>query len=72
MFGEKDKTYDELRDKSINQWLDGMSQHEDVEVRGGVKVTKDYMDDLKKTIIMLEEKNTLKDKYLKKLKRLKG
>ena len=74
MFGEKDKTYDDVRDKSISQWLEGMSQHEDVEVRGGVKVTKDYMDDLKKTIIMLEEKNTLKDKYLKKLmgKRLKG
>ncbi len=67
MFGEKDKTYDELRDKSIHQWLDAMSQHEDVEVRGGVRVTKDYMDDLKKTIILLEEKNTLKDKYLKKL-----
>lgn len=67
MFGKKDTTYDEVRDKSISQWLEGMSQHEDIEVRGGVKVTKDYMDDLKKTISMLEEKNALKDKYLKKL-----
>ena len=67
MFGKKDTTYDEVRDKSISQWLEGMSQHEDIEVRGGVRVTKDYMDDLKKTIILLEEKNTLKDKYLKKL-----
>jgi hypothetical protein len=68
MFWKEDNTYNELRDKSIIQWLDGMSQHEDIEVRGGVKVTQGYIEDLKKKIIMLEEKNTLKDKYLKKLK----
>jgi len=71
MFGKEDNTYNELRDKSISQWLDGMSRHDDIEVRGGTQVTKGYIEDLKKAIIMLEEKNTLKDKYLKKLKMAK-
>lgn len=35
---------------------------------GGVKVTTEYIDDLKKKIAMLEEKNQLKDEYLKKMK----
>jgi len=48
-----------------------MSRHDDIEVRGGTQVTKGYIEDLKKAIIMLEEKNTLKDKYLKKLKMAK-
>ena len=68
MFGKEDNTYNELRDKSISHWLDGMSRHEDIEVRGGTELTKDYIEDLKKTIIMLEKKNTLKGNYLKKLK----
>jgi len=68
MFGKEDKTYDALRDKSIKKWLEDMSHHEDVEVRGGVKVTTDYIVALKRKIEMLEETNVLKDKYLKKLK----
>lgn len=71
MFNTKDNTYGDLREKSIEQWLEGMSLHEDISVRGGVKVTKSYISDLKKTIVMLEEKNTLKDHYLKKLKESK-
>ena len=50
------------------QWLEEMSRHEDVAVRGGVKVTRDYIDTLKKQIAFLEEKNALKDKYLKRMK----
>jgi hypothetical protein len=68
MFGKEDNTYHELRDKSITQWLDGISRHEDIEVRGGTELTKDYIDDLKKMITMLEQKNKLKDSYLRKLK----
>lgn len=72
MFGKEDTTYNNLRDKSITQWLDGMSRHDDIEVRGGTRLTKGYIDDLKKKISQLEEKNTLKDKYLKKLKMAKN
>lgn len=68
MFMPEDNTFNEIREKSIRQWLQEMSNHEDVAVRGGVKVTTDYLDDLKKKIALLEEKNKLKDEYLKKLK----
>lgn len=68
MFMQEDNTFNEIREKSIRQWLQEMSNHEDVAVRGGVKVTTDYLDDLKKKIAQLEEKNKLKDEYLKKLK----
>ena len=68
MFGKEDRTYDELRDKSVKKWLEDMSQHKEIEVRGGVRVTTDYIIDLKRKIAMLEEKSMLKDKYLKKLK----
>ena len=68
MFMQEDNTFNEIREKSIRQWLQEMSNHEDVAVRGGVKVTTDYLDDLKKKIAQLEEKNKLKDEYLRKLK----
>ncbi len=68
MFGREDNTYDELRENSINQWLEDMVKHEDILVRGGVKVTREYILDLKKKISMLENKNATKDKYLKKLR----
>ena len=65
---KEDNTYNEIREKSIRQWLVEMSDHEDIAVRGGVRVTLDYLDDLKKQIAQLEEKNALKDQYLKKMK----
>lgn len=68
MFGKEDNTYNELRDQSIQKWLEDMSQHEEVAVRGGVQVTRDYILDLKKKIMMLESKNELKNQYLKKMK----
>lgn len=68
MLIKEDNTYNEIREKSIRQWLEEMSQHEDVAVRGGVKVTTDYLDDLKRQIARLEEKNALKDKYLRQMK----
>lgn len=67
MFFREDNTYNDIREKSIRQWLMEMSQHDDVAVRGGVKVTGDYIDELKNQIKVLEEKNALKDKYLKQI-----
>ncbi len=68
MFGKEDKTYDELREKSVSQWLDEMGRHDHIEVRGGTTLVKDYIEDLKKKIDTLENKNVLKDEYLKRLK----
>lgn len=47
---QEDNTYNDLRENSIRQWLEDMSRHEDVAVRGGVKVTAEYLEDLKKQI----------------------
>lgn len=71
MFIKEDNTYNEIREKSIRQWLQEMSMHEDVAVRGGVRVTEDYLDYLKRQIQELEQKNKLKDEYLKKLRERK-
>lgn len=68
MFIKEDNTYNDIREKSIKQWLQEMSVHEDVAVRGGVKVTEDYLDYLKRQIQELEQKNRLKDEYLKKMR----
>ena len=69
MFNKEDNTFNEVRGKAVLQWLDSMVDHSDIEVRGGVKVTKDYIDSLKKQIKNLKDKNSIKDKYLKKLKK---
>ena len=67
MLIKEDNTYNEIREKSIRQWLQEMSVHEDIAVRGGVKVTEDYIDYLKGQIKELEQRNKLKDEYLKKM-----
>lgn len=68
MFEIKDNTYNEIREKSVRQWLEEMSEHEDVAVRCGVKVTLEYLEHLKDEIRELKESNELKKTYLKKLK----
>ena len=68
MFVKEDNIYNETREKSIMQWLDEMSKHKDLAVRDGVKVTRDYIEYLKSQIVILEEKNKLKDRFLKRLK----
>ena len=60
MFTRPDNTYNDIREKSLMQWLDEMEQHSDVAVRGGVKLTRE--------IRRLEEENRLKAQYLKKMK----
>jgi hypothetical protein len=67
MFFQEDDTYNDIRDKSLNQWLDEMEHHEDIAVRGGVKLTKEYVQYLKDEIQRLKDENELKNSYLKKL-----
>ena len=43
MFNREDNTYNEIREKSLFQWLDEMEKHEDIAVRGGVKLTREYI-----------------------------
>lgn len=68
MFFKEDPTFNDIRDKSLQQWLDEMEQHEDVAVRGGVKLTREYVQYLKDEIGRLRHENEVKNAYLKKLR----
>lgn len=67
MFFRKDNTYNDIRDKSLMQWLDEMEQHEDVAVRSGVRLARDYIQYLKDENQKLKNENELKNSYLKKM-----
>lgn len=43
MFIKEDNTYNDIREKSLLQWLNEMEKHEDLAVRGGVKLAKEYI-----------------------------
>lgn len=66
MFINEDTTYNDIRERSLLQWLDEMGHHEDVAVRGGVKLCREYIQYLKQKNTKLEEENELKSTYLKK------
>lgn len=67
MFFKPDNTYNDIRDKSLQQWLNEMEQHEDVAVRGGVKLAREYVKFLKDENKRLMHENELKNEYLKKV-----
>ena len=67
MFIKEDNTYNEIREKSLLQWLDEMEQHEDIAVRGGVRLCREYMQYLKDKNEKLKQENELKNTYLKKM-----
>ncbi len=70
-FTEKSE-YNDIREKSFSQWLDEMEQHEDVAVRCGVKLAREYTDYLKEENEKLREEIKLKNSYLKKLAQKKN
>lgn len=72
MFTTPDNTYNDIRERSLNQWLSEMEQHEDVAVRGGVKLCRDYMEYLKKQNDKLKQENQLKNEYLRKMSKRKS
>lgn len=67
MFLPKDNSYNDIREKSLNGWLSEMEQHEDLAVRGGVRLAREYMQFLKDENKRLQEENELKNSYLKKM-----
>jgi len=71
MFIKDDNTYNDIREKSLLQWLDEMEQHEDIAVRGGVKLCREYMQYLADKNEKLQEENELKNRYLKKMSKRK-
>ena len=67
MFKKEDTTYNDIREKSLLAWLDEMEQHEDIAVRGGVRLAREYMQYLKDKNVQLQKENELKNQYLKKM-----
>ena len=67
MFFREDNTYNDIREKSLLQWLEEMEKHQDVAVRGGVKPCREYLGHLKEEKRNLQEANELKNTYLKRL-----
>lgn len=67
MFRNKDNTFNDIRSRSLNAWLDEMEEHEDVEVRGGVRLCREYLSYLAQENERLKKENELKNSYLKKL-----
>ena len=59
MFFKEDTTFNDIRDKSLQQWLDEMEQHQDVAVRGGVKLTREYVQYLKDVIAGIFDESML-------------
>lgn len=68
MFGKEDTTYNDIRRKSLMQWLDNMEKHEDVAVRCGIKLNREYILHLEKEIENMKHQLALRDEYLKKVK----
>lgn len=67
MFKIEDNTYRDLRERSLEQWLSDMETHEDMTVRGGVRLCRDYLAYLEAENRRLKEENELKNSYLRKL-----
>ena len=68
MFFREDQTYHQMKQDSAIAWLNQLLTSEDVVNRQGAKVTLEHIESLNKRIKELEDKNTLKDEYLRKLK----
>ncbi len=71
MFIKEDNTYNDIREKSLMQWLSEMEKHGDVAVRGGVKLCREYIEHLKMQNDNLKHEIGLKNEYLKKMSKRK-
>ena len=67
MFQIEDNTFRDLRERSLNQWLEEMEAHEDMTVRGGVRLCRDYIQYLMDENQNLKEQNALTQCYLRKM-----
>jgi hypothetical protein len=56
----EDHTFFDFREKSLMQWLDDFVKHEDIAVRGGVKLAKEYILILRLRMTDLRKKTGLK------------
>ena len=67
MFRIEDNTFRDLRERSLNRWLEEMEAHEDMSVRGGVRLCREYLQYLMDENHRLKEQNALTQRYLRKM-----
>lgn len=67
IFNKEDKTFNNIQDRAMAQWLDEMENHPDIAVRGGVRLARDYVQYLKNEIEELKAENEVKKNYLLKV-----
>lgn len=68
MYIKDDNIYSEMRKNSAVQWLTELTSSDDVVNKHGAKLTLEHIEALNKKIKELEDKNALKDEFLKRLK----
>ena len=66
MLINEDNSFNDIRKRSVEQWLNDIEDNENLVVRGGVKVTREYIEYLENEIERLKDENNLKNTYLKK------
>ncbi len=64
----EDNTFHEIREKSLMSWLKQVRAEGNFEDASGAELAMDYIQFLQDKIVKLEEKNRLKERYLKQLK----
>lgn len=68
MFIKDDTTFADTMERSYLSWLDEMEKHEDIAVRDGVRLARDYVSHLKEENKRLKESNELTKSFLIKMK----
>ena len=68
MFVKEDNTYNEMRKSSSVQWLTELMGSDDIVNKNGAKLTLEHIEYLNKKIKELEDKNALKEEFLRRLK----
>lgn len=64
----EDNTYNDIREKSLMQWLNQVRAEGSYIDSCGAKLAMEYIDYLEKKICLLEEKSKLKDEHMRKMK----
>ena len=68
MFIKEDTIYSDMIERSSMQWLNDTMASGDLVNQQGAKLTVQYVEQLQRKIKELEDKNALKDTFLKQLK----
>lgn len=64
----EDNTYNEIREKSLMSWLEEVQNRGDYNDACGAKLAVEYIQTLQEKIRLLEEKNRMKDQFLRRMK----